>query len=58
MSRCLKIVLNIFGYFIITVFWIAILILTIGIISEYIAPILDFLLENFDFVVLAIEKFM
>jgi hypothetical protein len=58
MSRCLKIVLNILGYFIITVFGFAIIILTIGIINEYIAPILDFLLENFDFVVLAIEKFM
>ena len=58
MSRCLKIVLNIFGYFIITVFGIAIIIIAIGMIAKYIAPILDLLLENFDFVVLAIEKFM
>ena len=58
MSRCLKIVLNILGYFIITVFGFAIIILTIGIIGEYIAPILDFLLENFDLVVLVIEKFL
>ena len=58
MSRCLKIVLNIFGYFLITIFGITIIILTIGIIGEYIAPILDFLLENFDLVVLVIEKFL
>ena len=51
MSRCLKIVLNIFGYFIITVFGIAIIIIAIGMIGKYIAPILDLLLEKFDFVV-------
>ena len=58
MSRCLKIVLNIFGYFIITVLSIPLLLITIGLIDKYIVPILDILLENFDFVVEVIEEFL
>ena len=58
MSRCLKIVLNIFGYFIITIFGIIIIIFAIGLIAELIVPILDFILENFDLVVMVIEEFL
>ena len=58
MSRCLKIVLNIFGYFIITIFGIIIIILAIGFIAELIVPILDFILDNFDLVVMVIEEFL
>ena len=58
MSRCLKIVLNIFGYFIITVLSIPLLLITIGLIDKYIVPILNILLENFDFVVEVIEEFL
>jgi hypothetical protein len=58
MSRCLKIVLNIIGYFIITLFGFFIIIITIAMITKYIVPILDILLENFDFVVKVIEEFL
>jgi hypothetical protein len=58
MSRCLKIVLNIIGYFIIFVLSIPLLILGFGVINEFIAPVLDILLENFDFVVKVIEEFL
>jgi len=56
MSRCLKIVLNIFGYFIISIFGFLIIIIAIGVIGKYIAAILIILLENFDFVVEVIEE--
>jgi hypothetical protein len=58
MSRCLRIVLNIIGYFIIFVLSIPLLILGFGVINEFIAPVLDILLENFDFVVKVIEEFL
>ena len=58
MSRCLKIVLNILGYFIITIIGLLIIIAAFALISQYIAPILDLLLENFDFVVTIIEEFL
>lgn len=58
MSRCLKIVLNILGYFIITVLAILILILAFGLIDKLIAPVLDLILENFDFIANVIEKFL
>ena len=58
MSGCLKIVLNIFGYFIISIFGFALIIIAIGVIGKYIAAILIILLENFDFVVEVIEEFL
>ena len=58
MSRCLKIVLNIFGYFILTILAIVLLLFAIEFINDYIAPILAFILDNFDLVVMVIEEFL
>jgi len=58
MSRCLKIVLNIFGYFILTILAIILLMFAIEFVNEYIAPILEFILDNFDLVVMVIEEFL
>ena len=58
MSRCLKIVLNIFGYFILTILAILLLMFAIEFVNEYIAPILEFILDNFDLVVMVIEEFL
>jgi len=54
-SRCFKITLNIFGYFIISIFGFIIFLIIIGIIGKYIVPILNLLLENFDFIVKVLE---
>jgi len=54
-SRCFKITLNIFGYFIISLFGFIIFLIIIGIIGKYIVPILNLLLENFDFIVKVLE---
>lgn len=55
MSRCLKIVLNVCGYLIIIFFAIPILFLTFALVGEYIAPILDFVLDNFEYFANLIE---
>lgn len=55
MSACLKIILNIIGYFIISVFGFIIFIFVAEMLSKYIFPIIDLLLENFDMVVEVLE---
>jgi len=51
MSACLKITLNIFGYFIIAIFGLIIFLYATLLIKKYIAPVIDLILENFDMVV-------
>ena len=51
MSACLKIILNIFGYFIISIFGLIIFSIATVLISDYIVPIINLILENFDMVV-------
>ena len=57
-SLCLKIILNVAGYFIITILGIIILIFSISMINDYVIPILDFLLDNFNVVVEVLEFFL
>ena len=51
MSACLKITLNIFGYFIIAIFGLIIFLYATLLIKKCIAPVIDLILENFDMVV-------